>query len=44
MEKYGLIKYPNYKYTADAYPESVFGMERYMKKQPIIPLLFYNMD
>ena len=32
-DKYDLTKHPNYKYTADADPENVFDMERYMKKQ-----------
>ena len=32
-DKYDLTKHPNYKYTADADPQNVFDMERYMKKQ-----------
>ena len=32
-DKYDLTKHPNYTYTADADPQNVFDMERYMKKQ-----------
>ena len=32
-DKFDLTKHPNYKYTADADPQNVFDMERYMKKQ-----------
>ena len=32
-DKYDLTRHPNYKYTADADPNNVFDMERYMKKQ-----------
>ena len=32
-DKYDLTKHPNYKYTADADPQNVFDIERYMKKQ-----------
>ncbi len=32
-DKYDLTRHPNYKYTADADPQNVFDMERYMKKQ-----------
>ena len=32
-DKYDLTRHPNYRYTADADPKNVFGMERYMKKQ-----------
>ena len=32
-DKYDLTKHPNYRYTADADPQNVFDMERYMKKQ-----------